>query len=82
MNVAITNQETAEPVAVGMEIAATLRKLYPLDWQVKRADRLLINKEVFDAIVAGADREELEALYQDDLEKFRDRREEFLLYAD
>jgi uncharacterized protein YbbC (DUF1343 family)/CubicO group peptidase (beta-lactamase class C family) len=82
VNVAITDQTKFEPVAVGMEIAATLRKLYPLDWQVKRADRLLINKEVFDAIVAGADREEIEALYQDDLEKFRDRREEFLLYAD
>lgn len=81
VNVAITDQAKFEPVAVGMEIAATLRKLYPLDWQVKRADRLLINKEVFDAIVAGADREEIEALYQDDLEKFRDRREEFLLYA-
>ena len=36
----------------------------------------------FGIIVAGADREEIEALYQDDLEKFRDRREEFLLYAD
>jgi len=82
VNVAITDQAKFEPVAVGMEIAATLRKLYPLDWQVKRADRLLINKEVYDAIVAGADREEIEALYQDDLEKFRDRREEFLLYAD
>jgi len=82
VNVAITDQAKFESVAVGMEIAATLRKLYPLDWQVKRADRLLINKEVFDAIVAGADREEIEALYQDDLEKFRDRREEFLLYAD
>ncbi|MBL9161553.1 MAG: DUF1343 domain-containing protein [Planctomycetaceae bacterium] len=82
VNVAITDQAKFEPVAVGMEIAATLRRLYPLDWQVKRADRLLINKEVFDAIVAGADREEIEALYQDDLEKFRDRREEFLLYAD
>lgn len=82
VNVAITDQAKFESVAVGMEIAATLRKLYPLDWQVKRADRLLINKEVFDAIVAGADRGEIEALYQDDLEKFRDRREEFLLYAD
>jgi uncharacterized protein YbbC (DUF1343 family) len=82
VNVAITDQAKFESVAVGMEIAATLRKLYPLDWQVKRADRLLINKEVYDAIVTGADREEIEALYHDDLEKFRDRREEFLLYAD
>lgn len=82
VNVAITNQEMVEPVAVGMEIAATLRRLYPLEWQVKRADRLLINKEVFDAIVAGADREAIESLYRDDLEKFRDRREEFLLYGD
>ncbi len=82
VNVAITNQATFEPVAVGMEIAATLRRLYPLDWQVKRADRLLINKEVFNAIVAGADRAEIETLYADDLEEFRERREEFLLYAD
>jgi uncharacterized protein YbbC (DUF1343 family)/CubicO group peptidase (beta-lactamase class C family) len=82
VNVAITDQAKFEPVAVGMEIAATLRKLYPLDWQVKRADRLLINKEVYDAIVAGADRAEIEKLYADDLEEFRDRRQKFLLYAD
>jgi uncharacterized protein YbbC (DUF1343 family)/CubicO group peptidase (beta-lactamase class C family) len=82
VRVAITDLAKFNSVAVGMEMAATLRRLYPLDWNVKPADRLLINQEVFDAIVAGADRQAIESLYQDDLEKFRDRREEFLLYAD
>ena len=82
VNVAITNEAELEPVAVGMEIAATLRRLYPLDWQYKRADRLLINKEVYDAIVAEANREEIEGLYRDDLKEFQERRQKFLLYAE
>lgn len=82
VNVAITNQGIFEPVAVGMQIASTLRRLYPLDWSLKSADRLLINEEVYQAILAGADRPEIEALYQDDLEEFCERRQKFLLYAD
>lgn len=82
VNVAITNRAEFDSVAVGIEMAATLRRLYPLDWQYKRADRLLINKEVYDAIVAGANRQEIEQLYQDDLKEFQERRQKFLLYAE
>ncbi|BBO35303.1 exo-beta-N-acetylmuramidase NamZ domain-containing protein [Lacipirellula parvula] len=82
VNVAITNQAEFNAVAVGLELAATLRRLYPLDWQVKAADRLLINDEVYQAIVAGADRAELEALFADDLKEFGKRRQKFLLYGE
>lgn len=82
VNVAITNRNEFDSVAVGMEMAATLRKLYPEEWDYKAADRLLINKEVYDAIVRGASREEIEGLYQDDLKEFQERRQKFLLYGE
>jgi uncharacterized protein YbbC (DUF1343 family) len=80
VNVAITDRDAVEPVALGMEIACTLRRMYPLDWQTKRADRLLINKEVYDVILEGADRAEITALVQPELEEFLKRREKYLLY--
>jgi uncharacterized protein YbbC (DUF1343 family)/CubicO group peptidase (beta-lactamase class C family) len=80
INVTITDREKIDSVAIGMELACTLRRLYPLDWSAKRADRLLINEEVYDAILDGADRAEIESLYGPGLEEFLERREEFLLY--
>jgi uncharacterized protein YbbC (DUF1343 family) len=80
INVTITDRGEIDSFAIGLEIACTLRRLYPLDWNTKRADRLLINEEVYDAILDGADRAEIEAQYRTKLEEFLDRREEFLLY--
>ena len=82
INVTITDREKIDSVAIGVEIACTLRRLYPLDWSAKRADRLLINEEVYEAILDGANRAEIEKLYRPKLEEFLDRREEFLLYKE
>jgi uncharacterized protein YbbC (DUF1343 family)/CubicO group peptidase (beta-lactamase class C family) len=80
VNVTITDRDAIDSVAIGMEIASTLRRLYPLEWQTKRADRLLINEEIYQAILDGADRRELEELYRPKLEEFLKRREKFLIY--
>jgi uncharacterized protein YbbC (DUF1343 family)/CubicO group peptidase (beta-lactamase class C family) len=80
VNVTITDRDAIDSVAIGMEIACTLRQLYPLEWQTKRADRLLINEEVYQAILNGADRTKIEELVKPELEEFLKRREKFLIY--
>jgi uncharacterized protein YbbC (DUF1343 family)/CubicO group peptidase (beta-lactamase class C family) len=80
INVTITNRSEIDSFAIGLEIATVLRRLYPLDWQSTRADRLLINAEVFNAILDGKSRAEIEKLYEEELKEFQQRREKFLIY--
>jgi uncharacterized protein YbbC (DUF1343 family)/CubicO group peptidase (beta-lactamase class C family) len=82
INVTITDRNEIDSFAIGLEIATVLRRLYPLDWQAVRADRLLINAEVFNAILDGADRAAIEKLYRDELEDFSERRREYLIYEE
>lgn len=82
VNVSVVNRQTVRPLEIGLQIAATLRKLYPDAWETKRLNRLLINKKMFDAVVGGAEAGSLHALYQEPLSQFIERRKEFLLYAE
>lgn len=57
-----------------------LRELYPNDWETKRYNRLLINQQVFDAVVAGASAAELAELSERGVDDFLRLREAALLY--
>ena len=80
VNVTVTDRAALDSFAVGLEIACTLRRLYPLEWHTRNMDRLLINKAVREAILDGGSRAEIEELYRPGLEEFRQRREKFLIY--
>ena len=80
VNVIIVDREIFRPVKTGLAIAVTLRRLYPEDWKTKGYDRLLIDKAVHAAVVEGASLEEIVDLYQEELQAFKERRENFLLY--
>jgi uncharacterized protein YbbC (DUF1343 family)/CubicO group peptidase (beta-lactamase class C family) len=80
VNVTITDRDRIDSFAIGLEIATVLRRLYPLDWQAVRADRLLINAEVFNAILDGKGRAEIHKLYEEGLKEFHERRKKFLIY--
>jgi uncharacterized protein YbbC (DUF1343 family)/CubicO group peptidase (beta-lactamase class C family) len=73
---------TVRPVPLGLEIATALRKLYPKDWDAKRYDRLLVNKATFEGVLAGKPVAELERAWAPGLEKYKSRRQEFLLYPE
>ena len=82
VNIIVVDRRVFRPVELGLQFAATLRKLYPDDWDTKRFNRLLINKQMFDAIVAGKDPKSLAGLYREQIETFKLRRERFLLYPE
>lgn len=80
VNVTVVDREVFRPVEAGLQIAATLRQLYPNDWETKGFNRLLINKKVFDAVVDGQPPESLQSTYRKELAEFLERREKFLIY--
>ncbi|MGI9427068.1 MAG: exo-beta-N-acetylmuramidase NamZ domain-containing protein [Bythopirellula sp.] len=82
VNIIVVDRHVFRPVRVGLTIACTLRKLYPDDWQTSGFNRLLINRKVFDAVVAGSEPEHLEVLYRGGRDQFMERRNQFLLYRD
>ncbi|RIK73060.1 MAG: DUF1343 domain-containing protein, partial [Planctomycetota bacterium] len=82
VNVIVVDRAEFEPVALGLELASTLRRLYPHDWQTKPANRLLINRRVYEAILDGKDRKQMQSLFAADLEEFLKRREKFLIYEE
>jgi uncharacterized protein YbbC (DUF1343 family) len=69
-----------KPIRTGLEIARQLRILYPDTWKAKAYDRLLGDKKVLDAIMAGKTVDEMEATYREELGEFCKRRAGFLLY--
>jgi uncharacterized protein YbbC (DUF1343 family)/CubicO group peptidase (beta-lactamase class C family) len=80
INTAITDRKALEPVRMGLEIARQLRRLHGDQWDAKGYDRLLGNKRVHDAVLAGKTVAEIEALYGDELQDFQRKRAKYLLY--
>jgi uncharacterized protein YbbC (DUF1343 family) len=80
VDIIVDDWEKLRPVTVGMHFAATLKKLYPNDWQTKRYDTLLVNKVSFDAVEAGKPVAEVMKAWEPGLAKFAERRKACLLY--
>jgi uncharacterized protein YbbC (DUF1343 family) len=82
VNITVVDRNATRPVAVGLEIAHTLRRLYPQKWELEAIDRLLINKKALNAIRNGADAAAIEELAEPEFENFLKRRAKYLLYAE
>lgn len=80
VNVIVTDRARFRSVPVGLQIACTLRELYPADWQTKRFNRLLIDQKVFEAVERGVAAEGLRQLYADEFGEFLERRAKYLIY--
>jgi uncharacterized protein YbbC (DUF1343 family) len=70
------------PVRTGLALACTLRRLYPDDWDVERFDVLLAHKATWEGVQRGASWQELEKAWQPDLQRFVERRRQYLLYPE
>ncbi len=80
INVIITDRESFKPVRTGIEIAVALRKLYPTDWKIENYLKLLANQEIFERVKRADAPEEIERAWQTDLDEFKKRRAQFLIY--
>ncbi len=80
INIVVTDRETFEPVRTGIEIAVALRKLYPTDWKIEKYLNLIVNQASFERVKQSDAPEEIERAWQKDLDEFKKRRAQFLIY--
>ncbi len=80
INIVIVDRAKFNSVRTGIEIAVALRKLFPAGWVAERYNRLLVNSEIFEMVKRGDEPEAIEKAWQKNLDDFRRRRAQFLLY--
>ncbi len=76
----VENRAVFEPVRTGIAIALALRNLHGKDWDASHLRRMVGDPAVARAILERRPLPEIEALYQNDLEAFREKRTKYLLY--
>jgi uncharacterized protein YbbC (DUF1343 family)/CubicO group peptidase (beta-lactamase class C family) len=80
VNIIVTDRTVLDAPEMGMELAAALKKLYPDNWKVEHMIGALANQQVFDELAAGEDPRNIAQGWQDDLEKFKELRQKYLIY--
>jgi uncharacterized protein YbbC (DUF1343 family)/CubicO group peptidase (beta-lactamase class C family) len=80
VNIILTVRDGVDAPELGLEIAATLLKLYPNDYKISKIDALLRNKSVLDALVAGKDPRRIAVESQESIDAFKKTRAPYLLY--
>src|SRR5207249_3215783 len=82
VQIIVDNWARFQPLRTGMTLATVLRRLYPDDWKVEQFDRLLGHKATWEGVRNGASWTILEKGWQPELDRFRERRRPYLLYAE
>ncbi|MCA9229319.1 MAG: DUF1343 domain-containing protein [Planctomycetales bacterium] len=80
INVIVVNRNSFRSVPVGLEIARSLRRLHPDQWDTSNFNRLLCNDEVYENIRTAADLPSLDASIKRQAEQFLLRRSPYLIY--
>jgi uncharacterized protein YbbC (DUF1343 family) len=80
VSIFITDRSKVRAFRLGMELAATLRKLYPREWQAERMLGLLAHRETHRKIMEGTGAADLLRAQESDLRRFKSRRKPFLIY--
>jgi uncharacterized protein YbbC (DUF1343 family)/CubicO group peptidase (beta-lactamase class C family) len=80
VNIVLTDRNGFDGPELGIELASALRKFYPADFKSDRITELLVNQRVYDALVAGQDPRRIAQDWQEDVEKFQQMRQKYLIY--
>ncbi|HEU4416077.1 MAG TPA: exo-beta-N-acetylmuramidase NamZ domain-containing protein [Candidatus Angelobacter sp.] len=80
VNIIVTDRTVLDAPEMGIELAAALKKLYPDNWKIEHLIGTLANQQVFDAVAAGEDPRSIAQGWQEELEKFKEVRQKYLLY--
>ena len=67
-------------VDVGLQIAETVYRLYPRDFDPDKMRHLLLDEPTLDAVKANRPLHEIRAAWQAELDEFQKRRAKYLLY--
>jgi uncharacterized protein YbbC (DUF1343 family)/CubicO group peptidase (beta-lactamase class C family) len=76
----VTDRNVLDTPELGLEIASSLHKLYPQQYELKKLDTLLANHDVLEALISGRDPQRIAEDWLEPLRKFEMRRKAYLLY--
>ena len=76
----ILDRARFDPLRLGMVLACALRDLHPKEWKSERYRKLLAHRATRVGLHGGLPADELIRGWQPELDAFRARRDEFLLY--
>lgn len=80
VNIHVTDRDQCPVVDVALQIAETLYRLYPKDFNPDKMRVLLKDPATLEAVKAGKSLADIHALWQPNRDEFQKRREKYLLY--
>ena len=76
----IVNRDQIQPTRLGLEIAATLTKLYPERVNIRMCTKLIGNESVLSALERGVQASDVWKAVNRSLDEFRESRKAYLIY--
>ena len=80
VNMVVTDRDRFQSVELGVALALTLQRMYPGQYALGKVDTLLRDNAVLESVKAGRTWVEIRSSWEVDLDAFRKRRAQFLLY--
>ena len=80
VHVITTDRALLDSPELGIELLSTLHRLYPAQFQLAKAMRLVANQTTLDALARGDDPRTVASGWKSALDAFKRRRQPFLLY--
>jgi uncharacterized protein YbbC (DUF1343 family)/CubicO group peptidase (beta-lactamase class C family) len=80
VNLVLTDRDLLDGPELGSELASALLTLYPEQFHAEKMMDILANQKVYDAIAKSEDPHRIALDWQDDLLKFQQLRQKYLLY--
>ena len=80
LNIFVTAREFLDSPELGVELAAALQKLYPEQFHIEKMADILANQTVLNSFIHGEDPRRIALDWQDELQKFQQMRERYLIY--
>jgi uncharacterized protein YbbC (DUF1343 family)/CubicO group peptidase (beta-lactamase class C family) len=80
VNVVLIAREFLDAPQLGMELASALTKLYPQQFHLEKMLEILASQAVYNALAHGEDPHRIALDWQDDLQKFQQVRDRYLIY--
>jgi uncharacterized protein YbbC (DUF1343 family) len=80
VNILLTDRNAFDAPELGIELASALHKLYPEQFHMERMTELVVNQSVYEAIAGEEDPRRIAADWQEQLEKFQQMRQKYLIY--
>ncbi|AMV39897.1 exo-beta-N-acetylmuramidase NamZ domain-containing protein [Planctomyces sp. SH-PL62] len=82
VQIQITDRAAFDPIKLGLALALTLRRDYKDDWKPERMPTLLCDEATYQAILDLKSRDQIEALWTQELADFGAVRERYLIYPE